>query len=86
MLRTRNLTLSSSPTLLTITDEVENLNTVSIQNTDASATVWLGGATVSQTAYGIKLAPGQIWSADLGAYDKLYAVGTGTVAVLILER
>ena len=86
MLRTRNLTLSSSPTLLTITDEVEKPNTVSIQNTDASATVWLGGATVSQTVYGIKLAPGQIWSADLGAYDKLYAVGTGTIAVLILER
>jgi hypothetical protein len=86
MLRTRNLTLSSSPTLLTITDEVEKPNTVSIQNTDASATVWLGGATVSQTVFGIKLAPGQIWSADLGAYDKLYAVGTGTIAVLILER
>lgn len=86
MLRTRNLTLSSTPTLLTITDEIEKPNTISIQNTDASATVWLGGATVSQTSYGIKLAPGQMWSADLGAYDKLYAIGTATIAVLILER
>jgi hypothetical protein len=86
MLRTRNLTLSSTPTLLTITDGVDSPNTISIQNTDASATVYLGEATVSSSSYGVKLAAGQIWSADLGAYDKLYATGTAGVAVLILER
>ena len=86
MLRTRNLTLSSTPTLLTFADEVDAPNTISIQNTDASATVYLGGATVSSSSYGVKLAAGQIWSADLGAYDKLYATGTAGVAVLILER
>jgi hypothetical protein len=46
----------------------------------------LGGATVSSSSYGVKLAAGQIWSADLGAYDELYATGTAGVAVLILER
>lgn len=86
MLRTRNLTLSSTPTLLTITDGVDSPNTISIQNTDPSATVYLGEATVSSSSYGVKLAAGQIWSADLGAYDNLYATGTAGVAVLILER
>jgi len=86
MLRTRNLTLSSTPTLLTITDGIDTLNTISIQNTSDSATLYLGGLAVTSSSYGVRLLPGQIWSADLGAYDKLYAVGTGTVAVLILER
>jgi len=86
MLRTRNITLSSTPTLLTATDEIDTLNTISIQNTSDSATLYLGGPAVSSSSYGIRLLSGQIWSADLGSYDKLYAVGTGTVAVLILER
>ena len=86
MLRTRNLTLSSTPTLLTITDDIDSPNTISVQNTDASATIYLGEANVSSSSYGVKLAAGQIWSADLGAYDKLYATGTAGVAVLILER
>lgn len=86
MLRTRNLTLSSTPILLTTTDEVETPNTVSIQNTSESAEIYLGGPSVSSSSYGIKLLSGQIWSADLGANDELYAVGAGTVAVLILER
>jgi hypothetical protein len=86
MLRTRNLTLSGTPTLLTISDIIEGSNTISVQNTDPSETIYMGGAEVTSNSYGIKLAPGQIWSADLGPYDKLYAVGTGSVAVLILER
>lgn len=86
MLRTRNLTLTSTPSLLTITDSMEAPNTISVQNTDASATVYLGGENVSSSSYGVKLAPGQIWSADFGPYDKLYATGTAGIAVLILER
>ena len=86
MLRTKNLTLTSTPTLLTTTDEIDTSNTISIQNTSESATLYLGGIAVSSSSYGVRLLAGQIWSADLGAYDKLYAVGTGTVAVLILER
>jgi len=86
MLRTRNLTLSGIPTLLTISDTVEGSNTISVQNTDPSETVYMGSSSVTSNSYGIKLAPGQMWSADLGPYDKLYAVGAGSVAVLILER
>lgn len=86
MLRTRNLTLDGTPTLLTITDEVDSPSTISIQNTDASEYVYIGTEDVTESSYGIKLAPGLITSVDLGAYDQLYAVGVGTVAVLILER
>ena len=71
---------------MTVSDDLETPNTVSIQNTSDSATLYLGGTSVSSSSYGVRLLAGQIWSADLGAYDKLYAVGTGTVAVLILER
>jgi hypothetical protein len=46
----------------------------------------MGESSVTSSSYGIKLAPGQMWSADLGPYDKLYAVGAGSVSVLILER
>ena len=86
MLRTRNLTLSGTPTLLTITDNIDTPNTISIQNTDATAVVYLGGENVSSSSYGVKLVAGQVWSADLGPADKLYATGTAGVAVLILER
>jgi hypothetical protein len=86
MLRTRNLTVNATPALLTIADEVDSPNTISVQNTDLSNPVYLGGPSVTSSSYGIKLEAGQIFSADLGSYDKLYAVGSGTIAVLILER
>ena len=86
MLRTRNLTVSETPALITISDEVDSANTISIQNTDSTNPVYLGGSSVTTSAYGIKLSAGQIFSADLGPYDKLYAIGSGTIAVLILER
>jgi hypothetical protein len=86
MLRTRNLTLTGTPSLLTITDEVSSPRTISIQNTDASEYVYIGGPDVSDSSYGIKLDPSGIASLDLGAYDEIYAVGAGTVAVLLLDR
>jgi hypothetical protein len=86
MLRTRNLTLSSTAQELTIDDMVDTPNTISVQNTDLSAPLYIGGEAVTTLSYGIKIAPGQMWSADLGPDDKLYAVGSSTVAVLVLER
>ena len=86
MLRTRNLTLTSTAQELTINDDIDTANTISVQNTDASAPIYIGNASVTSSNYGIKLAAGQIWSADLAPNNEIYAVGTGTVAVLILER
>jgi hypothetical protein len=86
MLRTRNLTLSGTAQELTIDDMVDTPNTISVQNTDVSASLYIGNELVTTSNYGIKLTAGQIWSADLAPDDKLYAVGSSTVAVLILER
>lgn len=88
MLRTRNITLSSTIQQITIPDAVDAPNAISIQNTYDTGYAYLGGASVSSTNYGVRLAPGQIFSADLSFYDKIYAVGdTGvTIAVLVIER
>jgi len=86
MLRTRNLALTSTAQELTIDDSIDTANTISVQNTDASAPIYIGNASVTSSNYGIKLAAGQIWSADLAPNDQIYAVGTSTVSVLILER
>ena len=88
MLRTRNLTLTNTPILLTLSDAVETPNDFSIQNTHESAYAYLGTSSVSPTNYGHKLYPGQTFSIILSAYDKLYAVGDSgsTVAVFINEH
>jgi hypothetical protein len=88
MLRTRNLTLNSTPTLLTITDNIDTPNDFSIQNTHASAYAYLGNESVSATNFGHKLYPGQTFSIQLDPYDKIYAVGDSgsTVAVFVNER
>ena len=87
MLRTRNLTLTNTAQELTIDDAIDTKNTISIQNTHATADAFIGAGNVTSSVYGIKLAPGVIWSADLGPNDQIFAVGNSTtVAVLILER
>jgi len=86
MLRTRNLTLTSTAQEITIDDMIDTSNTISVQNTDASAPVYIGNESVTSSNYGIKLSAGQIWSADLGPNDQVYAVGTSTASILILER
>jgi len=86
MLRTRNLILTSTAQEITIDDMIDTSNTISVQNTDASAPVYIGNESVTSSNYGIKLSAGQIWSADLGPNDQVYAVGTSTASILILER
>ena len=86
MLRTRNLTLTLTAQEITIDDMIDTSNTISVQNTDASAPVYIGNESVTSSNYGIKLSAGQIWSADLGPNDQVYAVGTSTASILILER
>jgi hypothetical protein len=47
---------------------------ITIQNTDSSAYVYLGGDGVSSTDYGFKLSPGSSWSVELPGQDALYAI------------
>jgi len=87
MLRTRNLTLTSTAQEITIDDDIDTQNTISIQNTHATADAYLGTANVTSSSYGIKLAAGDTWSADLLPNDQIFAVGNSTtLAVMILEK
>lgn len=47
---------------------------VTIQNTDGSAYVYLGGEGVTASDYGYRLAPGAAWSVELPGTDALYAI------------
>jgi hypothetical protein len=88
MLRTRNLTLNGTAQEITIDDAVDSPNNISIQNTSDSGYAYLGIENVTSSNYGHKLFPGQSFSTDLLANDKIFAVGDSgvTVAVFILEK
>jgi hypothetical protein len=47
---------------------------ITIQNTDGSAYVYLGGEGVTASSYGYRLAPGSAWSVELPGTDALYAI------------
>jgi hypothetical protein len=47
---------------------------ITIQNTDGSAYVYLGGNGVTSSNYGYRLAPGAAWSVELPGTDALYAI------------
>jgi hypothetical protein len=49
---------------------------ITIQNTDESAYVYIGGDGVSSTDYGFKLSPGSSWSVELPGQDALYAISS----------
>ena len=47
---------------------------ITIQTTDGSAYVYLGGEGVTASDYGYRLAPGAAWSVELPGTDALYAI------------
>ena len=47
---------------------------ITIQNVDASAIVYIGGAGVTANDYGYKLTPSNAWSIELSGQDALYAI------------
>ena len=46
---------------------------ITVQNTDPSAYVYLGGEGVNSEDYGYRLSPGAAWSVELPGTDALYA-------------
>jgi len=88
MIRTRNVTLSGTAQIVTIDDDIDTPNTFQIQNTHASATVYLGTQAVTTSAYGVKILAGQSFSLSLDSNDQLYAVSdnAATVAIIIVDR
>jgi hypothetical protein len=88
MIRTINVTLSGTAQIVTIDDDIDTANTFQIQNTHASAIVYVGTQNVTTSSYGVKIGPGQSFSLELQANDQLYAVSdnAATVAIMILDR
>jgi hypothetical protein len=87
MIRTRNIALTSSPTIVTIQDVVDAHNSISIQNTSLSGNAYIGSSNVSSNNYGYKLFPSQTITLDLTPYEKVYVAGDAgtTIAVLIMD-
>ena len=87
MIRNRNLTLSETAQEVTIDDEIDTANTISIQNTHATLNAYIGTSAVTTSSYGVRLKSGEAISFDLNGNDQLYAVGDvgTTLAILIIE-
>lgn len=82
--------LNSNPTV-TVGPETRNTyqyGTISVQNTDASITVYLGSSSVTSSSYGVQLVAGASITLDsLSPSEKLYAIaasGTPKVATLLV--
>lgn len=79
---------STTPTQLIIddTDTVHYFGSLSIQNVDEEATVYLGDSTVTTSDYGYRLLPGNAFFVErVPRYHGLYAVSSAAssqVAVL----
>jgi hypothetical protein len=59
--------------------------TVSVQNLDSAATVYIGAAGVTSSSYGISLSPGAQTVVDnLGPNMVLYAISTASSNVAVL--
>lgn len=86
MIKVKNLILNSTPQIINFDRVIDKPSTMSIQNISDSATIFIGTEDVTSSSYGVRLLPGQLFSADLGAYDYLYAVGSGPASVLVIDR
>jgi hypothetical protein len=90
MIRHRLQALSTStPTQLTIDDEVQSANTLVVQNINDSGFIYIGTTAVSSSNYGYKIYPGQGFTIELSAYTRVYAVssnGSMSAAVMVIER
>jgi hypothetical protein len=76
---THNVTTLGSSTAVRLTPNgIHSGLTITVQNTDSSNFVYLGGQGVTTTAFGVKLIPGAIVSLDLNGIDALYAVASAS--------
>jgi hypothetical protein len=59
---------------------------ITIQNTDETAIVYIGGEGVTSLNYGYQLAPNNAWSIELSGKDAIYAISdTNGSKVAILK-
>lgn len=80
-----------APTLVTISGNDEKTSlTVSVQNADTAAVVYVGDSTVDSGSYGVVLSPGEVITFDdLSLASEVYAVSDtngSKVAVMRILR
>jgi hypothetical protein len=78
-------TLSSSSATRLTPNGVHSGMDITIQNTDTTAIVYIGGEGVTSSNYGYRLSPGAAWSIELSGRDAIYAItntNNSKVAVL----
>jgi hypothetical protein len=85
MLKTRNLTLSSTPVNLTDTGIIDPCIVLSVQNVSSSDFAYIGNESVSSSNYGHKLYPGQSFTIELAPNDKVYVAGDPEVEVAVFS-
>lgn len=59
---------------------------ISIENVDASANVYIGSSNTSSSSYGFKLIPGQSYSVDLDTSSPMYAVTSAASSQVAVMR
>lgn len=88
--RHKIVSLSTSvPLALGYEDVIQSSHTLIIQNNNDSGYVYIGGNNVSTSSYGYKMYPGQGFTTELSAYNRIYAVcstSNMTAAILVIER
>ena len=76
---------NSTKTLLTPTlaQEVayEKTLTISIQNLDGTANIYVGNQNVTTSSYGLKMIPGDVVSLTVNPFEFIYAVKIGRAHV-----
>ena len=79
-------TLSNTDGMLLTPNGTHSGLDVTIQNLDASAYVYVGGAGVTTSSFGYRLAPGSAVSFELPGKDALYAISdTNASQVAVLK-
>lgn len=77
---------AATPTIIADATRDRDGVTVVVQNPSGGSSVFLGGSTVSTTAYGHELAAGSTITVTLKRDETLYGVvATGTVTVNVLR-
>lgn len=67
-------TLSSSSATRLTPNGLHSGMDITIQNTDPTAIVYIGGAGVNSEDYGYRISPNNAWSVELSGHDAIYAI------------
>ena len=76
---------TTTPTELTIEDNVNSVCTLVVQNVDSAEYIYIGNSSVSSSNFGFKLYPGQAFTVELRPYDRVYAVGSSSINAVCMS-